>query len=649
MDQLLNLILTGLEFLYGRPWLALCALILMFAWAGVLIHLSHRRIDPYLKAARARGAALKSSLGESGDPVAERGSFAENYLQVSGALNEAQPGADGLVQAWREFHETIIDESASPIRNTTRPGSYFHRAAPRLTNLIFASNAFVAAGLILTFIGLVVALHTAAGNMGDVDRAKSALALLLTVASAKFLTSIGGIGSSLWLRFAEHRLTRKVNGETEAICALLERGLLYIPAQRLAVEQLDVLKEQREQLKFFNTDVAMQLSERIGVQFQQAIAPVTASLSQLNDNMSSMSQGLGQSAAKAIEEATGGELRALGHTLANLGERLDALSSSVGSSGEEAAQQIRAAGADFAKAASDIRDAFDRLATQVDGMGGQLAEQGEAAARVQTEALDRVLAGLEQAQNRSAEVMAEAVKTFQAAGAETAETMQREVSAALASGVAESQRTFQVALDESGEALRGTAGDLTRAVGDAAEQIERASAGFVRSGEGAARTADAMQDVANNARTTAESLGDAARGLSAASTPVARAAEAINEAVTQTARTVQAARAREAEAFEALNDLVDGIRETQTAAETAWRDYRARFEGVDKALEATAVKLGQTLGDSFDEFRRFAKELDSELGAAVSKLSNALTAIEDYAGSLDEFVDQERRTMSAAE
>lgn len=648
LDQILNAILKGLEVVYGRPWLALCALILMFVWAGVIIVQARRRTAPFLRSAADRVAALKSALGDASDAAIARKAFSENFLDVMGALEKTQPGSESLVVAWREFHESIIDENASPIRNAVRPSSYFNGAAPRFTGLIFASNAFVATGLILTFIGLVVALHTAAGNMGDVDKAKNALTLLLTIASAKFLTSIGGIGASLWLRFAEHGLSRRVGRDVQAICGLLERGMLYVSPQQLAAEQLEVLKEQRDQLKFFNTDVALQLSERIGVQFQQAIAPVTASLAQLNDNMTSMSEGLGQGAAKAVAEASGGELRALGQTLATLGERLDMLSATVGASGDDAARQIKAAGADFAAAATDIRAAFDKLAAQVDGIGGKLAEQGEIAAQAHDAALQRVLDGLERTQARSADVMTDAVKALQDAGAKAAETMQREVSEALASGVAESQRTFRTALDESGEALRGTASGLAGAIGDAATKIERAGADFTRSGENASLAAQAMGMVTSDAQAVARAIGDAATGFGSAAAPVTQASQSMGEAASRMARTTEVATEANVAVLTQLRELAEGIRETQTAAEMAWRDYRGRFEGVDKALAATTVKLGETLGDSFEEFRKFATKFDSEMAGAVSKLGNALTQIEEYAGALDEYVEDSRKVSVGA-
>ena len=650
MNNLLDGLLVPLEFVFGVPWIApLVIAPMMIGWAGYLWWVAEARTKPYLQAARARVQVLETAIGDDGDPITERQSFSARYADVSAALNAPAPKANAIVLAWREFHESIVDETESPIRNTTRPAVFFGRAAPRQALLLFWSNILVGLGLILTFLGLIVALHTASAGMGGADPAamQGSLRQLLVVAGAKFFTSVAGIGTSLMLRFAEHGLQKRTNAVNDALCSLLERGMLYVPPQRLAVEQLDVMREQRDQLKAFNTDFALQLSERMGVQFAQAIAPVTASLGTLNDNMTSMSQGLGQGAAKAIEEASGGELRALGATLSTLGERLDALSSSVGSSGEDAARQIRAAGADFAQAATDIRGAFDRLTGQVDGMGERFSTQGEAMAKVQSDTLERMLSGLEIAQTKSADAITEAVDRLQGAGLSAAETMQKEVSSAMSAGVTASQETFRVALEESGEGLRGVAAGLAKAVEDAATQIDRAGQGFARSGESAVRTAEAMEGVTGHAKTVAISIGDASKGFATAAAPVAQAVQAINDAAGRIVRSLEANQQMDVETVQSLQNLAKGIRETQEAAETAWTDYRARFENVDKALERTTVKLGETLEGTFGEFKRFAADTDRELASAVGKLSGALTSIEEYAESLNDYVEAKTKSEAA--
>ncbi|WP_298672524.1 anti-phage ZorAB system protein ZorA [uncultured Sphingomonas sp.] len=651
MDRILDVILWALGLVYRERWVApLVLLPIMFGIAGWIHLQAWRKTKPYLKAARARVDALKSALGGDSDPVVERAAFADAFGRVGGAMNAEGQGAHELVQAWREFQETIIDETSSPIRNTNRPNVFFQRAAPRQTTLTFASNIFVAAGLILTFLGLIVALNTAAGGMsgGDVQAAQLSLVGLLTVAGAKFFTSVAGLGASIWLRFAEHGLARRVRHETELLCQLLERGLLYVPPQRYAAEQLEVMKEQRDQLKFFNTDVAMQLSDRIGKQFEQAIAPVAHSLSTLNDNMVSVTQGIGAGAKEAIEKVSGDQLRGLSDTLATLSQRLDVVSQSVAGSSQDASNQIRLAGADFAKAATDIRDAFETLTGRVDNMGARLSEQGEAAQRAQEQSLAGMVAGIEAAQARTSEMVAGIVASLQHAGAEAATTMQREVGQALADGVAESQRTFRVAVEESAEGLKGTANDLTRAIGQAAETVERAGQGFSRSGDNAARAAVAMGEVADNGRSVAVSINDAAKGFSNAAAPVAGAAQAVNAAVDRLATTIETDRRADDAAIAEMRTLAETMRQTHAAADVAWREYRGRFEEVDRALAATTGKLAETLGDSFAEFRRFAQDTDRELASAVSRLSGTLTQVQEYAEALDEYVNEMRAPHAEA-
>lgn len=651
LEQFLDAFLSVLDFVYGERWVAPFVLLpIMFAAAFIVRQRAKKRVVPYLTAARERIDALQSVLGTDRDPDAERRAFAENYIEVSGAMGTEQEGAHNLVQAWREFQESMVDESASPVRNTNRPSAFFNRAAPKLTVLHFSSNIFVGVGLILTFLGLIVALNTAAQNMGeDITAAKLSLEHLLTVAGAKFFTSVAGLGASIWLRFTEYNLSKNIRRDTDLICELLERGLLYVSPQRLAVEQLDVLREQRDQLKFFNTDVALQLSDRIGAQFTQAIAPVAASLTELNDNMTSVTQGIGAGAREAIEKVSGEQLRGLSETLGELRGKLDAIGQTVGNSGADAANQIRLAGEDFSKAASDIREAFDRLAGQVDGMGTRITEQSDAAQAAQQKALADILAGIEHAQARSNTMLTTMLTTLQTAGSEAAGSIQQEVEKTLKSGVEASGETFRKAIEASSGELRDTTKNLSDAVGEAAQQVERASVGFSQSSEKAAQTAEAMRNVTDSARTVATSMSDAAQGFASAAGPVAEAARSVSQAAGRVADTVEADRAAAMAALTEMRSLADSIRSTQQSAETAWSDYRARFDGVDQALSKATEKLAETLGDSLTQFRKFAQETDREMAAAVSRLSNTLTQIEEYAESLDDFVEETRTIREAAE
>jgi len=144
-------------------------------------------------------------------------------------------------------------------------------------------------------------------------------------------------------------------------------------------------------------------------------------------------------------------------------------------------------------------------------------------------------------------------------------------------------------------------------------------------------------------------MSDAAQGFASAAGPVADAARSVGQAAGRVADTVEADRAAAMAALTEMRSLADSIRSTQQSAETAWSDYRARFEGVDQALSKATEKLAETLGDSLTQFRKFAQETDREMAAAVSRLSNTLTQIEEYAESLDDFVEETRTMREAAE
>lgn len=651
MNDLLDLILGLLDLVYGKRWVAPFVLLpMMFLAAGWVHWRAVRMVRPYLVAAKDRVEAIRSALGDDDDPSQERRSFAANYLQVSTAMNADGKGAHRLVLAWREFQESMVDEQADPVRNTNRPAAFFNRAAPRLTMLTFSSNIFVGAGLILTFLGLIVALNTAARNMGlDIDQAKASLEHLLTVAGAKFFTSVAGLGASIWLRFAEHGLSLKVRKETDLICELLERGLLYVSPQRLAVEQLDVLREQRDQLKMFNTDFALQLSERIGQQFTQAIQPVANSLTALNDNMTSVTQGIGAGAREAIEKVSGEQLQGLSSTLADLTAKLDNIGNAVEGSSGKAAEQIRNAGADFKTAADDIKGAFEALKGDVEGVGTRLKTDGEAASTKQNEALSKIISQFERTQADSAEIINNALAELKKAGTDAATSMQGQLGDALKDGVEASQQTFKVALEESGKSLQGAADKLITAVSDAAGQVERASAGFKQSSDRADNTASAMLTVTDNARTAAASLGEAATGFANVTGPVAQAAGTLSQAALRIAQTIEDDRAADTKALAEMQALAEGVRHTHAAAAQAWQDYRTRFESVDRSLADATSNLAETLGDSLTEYRKFAQETDRELAAAVSKLGITLTNIEEYAEALDEYVEEVRGMQEAAE
>ena len=90
-------------------------------------------------------------------------------------------------------------------------------------------------------------------------------------------------------------------------------------------------------------------------------------------------------------------------------------------------------------------------------------------------------------------------------------------------------------------------------------------------------------------------------------------------------------------------ELAATIRQAQAEAGNTFQSYQARFAQLDKELGDALQGFGQHMTGAFDEFRKFAVQFDAALGQAVSKLGASLGAIEDYAGSLDDFVEKQAR------
>lgn len=650
LNSLVDLLFGALTPIFETRWIAPLVLAPAMFGIAIAIWIRHaRRLSPHIAAAERRIIALQDALGSDPAPDAERASFAGNFDQVRAAM--AGEDSQRLRSAWREFEETIVDETESPIRNTARPAVFFARALPRPTKLAFWSNIFVATGLVLTFLGIVVALNKTAGSMtgSDVAATQGALHDLLAIASVKFMTSIAGVGCSIILRFAEDGIARRVERVSDELCDLIERGLLYIPAQLLAIRQLDELRRQSTQLEKFNTDLAIQIGEQMGAQFQTALAPLATSLTNLNDNIGGMSDRLGEGVGKAVEGAASGELRALGHTLNALREQLQALTGNVQGSGEEAARQIRAAGADFSQAAQDIREAFSRLSVNVDEMGGKLTSQSEAMNVKQRQAIDQALADFATAHHEASRGLRDGLAALQDAGVQAGAELQTRLGEAMSAAAGGAEGAIKRAIDQTSAGLSAAGQDLAKGVSQAAAQMAAIARAIEAAEKGTAANADHLQRTAENARTIAGTLLQAADGFGNAAAPVAESSRALREAADRIEASSQRSEKVVGSTLQQISSLAANVAETQSAATGAWADYRQRFAEVDRELGQTISRMADALASSMAEFRNFATTIDSELGKAVNRLAPAADVMRDSAENIAEFAEVLRTQSRAAE
>ncbi|BCW87128.1 hypothetical protein sos41_02540 [Alphaproteobacteria bacterium SO-S41] len=596
---------------------------------------------------RARIKLIERVLRGSGDRDGERRAFSAAFGEISLAMRK-HTRFTNTVRAWDEFSECIVDETESPIRNTARPSAFFSKTLQAPKGLTFWSNMFVGIGLLLTFLGIVVALRETGQklqNTSDVAATQEALSNLIKITAFKFTTSIAGVLGSLILRIFERYIAKRHERCIHHLCDLIERGMLYVSQQSIAVMQLEEVREQSTQLKKFNTDLALSIGESVGQQFQTAVQPIASALvsiqGQIADvqtqSLTALKDGLGAT----IEGAASGELRALGQTLETLRGDLEGLSGGLQSGGAEAARQIEAAGETFAHAATDIRGAFAELAGHVEGLGSKLAAETEEASRRSAGKLDELLSAFDSAAGRSAAASEDAVRALTEAGAGAASAMQAALGATIARAGDEAEASLRTAAAHFGDTFEEQRKAFSAALGDAAAQLEKLRNGLSEIERALGGHSQSLTVAAEGTRTAATAIGSAASGMVSASQPVLQLVQSLVRAAEAVGKGADSFAQSSAGALRQTEALAQELTRNQTTLSTAWAAHKDRFESVDKDLARAVEQISGAIERNGRDVAGFVGAMDKEMQKVVDRLAEQLVPLSDYAEALEAYVKSE--------
>ncbi len=183
--------------LINVPAFVYCAALLIFL-AGVAACAVYQFVSvrPYLAELR----NIRSAVGDLPQPRLLSASTADAWIDARHRLGALLQSHGMFVAAWSAFQAESLRGRGVPSRpffsfvaaepsDGAEPGG-FMRSLPAY---------FTSVGLILTFIGLVVALYFASKGFrtGDMTEARAAIVQLLNAASFKFLTSVSALISAL--------------------------------------------------------------------------------------------------------------------------------------------------------------------------------------------------------------------------------------------------------------------------------------------------------------------------------------------------------------------------------------------------------------------------------------------------------------------
>lgn len=190
----------------------------------------------YFGRSRRQICALRS-LDRKIRSYSDKMAFAEGFMEFTHSLkiNARQHGPEKAVhQAFEEYSETIvIDDQDGPaqLRNSIRPASFLNVEdlgfGPSFFRIL--PNTLVSVGLLLTFLGLVAALHQFSQSMtaeaGGMDKAMQSF---MQIASAKFIMSLAGLACSILFTFLLRVRQNMLDAALRRLCHGIERHLVFV-------------------------------------------------------------------------------------------------------------------------------------------------------------------------------------------------------------------------------------------------------------------------------------------------------------------------------------------------------------------------------------------------------------------------------------
>lgn len=543
--------------------------------------------------------------------------------------------------AWREFDETLLKgevDKGGPIGNTVRPQSFINYGLvrERLMGLKMIGSIpgyFVGVGLLLTFTGIVLALHkaseatTASLISNDTPAMMNAMTDLLGVASFKFATSIAGLGVSIILALLFKVVVIGLEASFAQFCERVEAQLRYTAPQSIAAEMNETSKEQSAQLKEINSErffsrMGEQFAPQVAGALESAIAPMTQSIDDAMKAMSSQSQsGVGEMVEKfsnSVQGSAGTELKQLGETLAKMHTTLETTQKGLHGTGEEFATRM-------SEAANALRETFDRANTKLD------SDLGSAASGASVKVEDAMGRVMERLEGQVGTLMA----GLAAFGASNTANLDQ-----TASKVAEAQHAAVASIaSASSEAAKALETGLAEALARVAAEIERFAVAM-RSGEAAlAQQATAIEAATDQTRQVASSFTQTASDVRTASGPLLQSGDRIAKASEQMGVSIE----RAASSLETGNVATSALAASLTGQlgdlRDIWESYKTHFDRVDESLGRAVTQLGEASDGQLQTIKRYAMEMNTDLATVMNSFKPLLENLEQNADSIAESVE----------
>jgi hypothetical protein len=522
-----------------------------------------------------------------------------------------------LKHLWHEFRESFVYPRARPgegawIRNSIEPSAHFNTPAviePHVSVRAFGAvpNYLTGLGILGTFIGLSAGIYLAQIQLGQLAETQNlqlmqqGLQQLLAGASLAFLTSIFGLFASMGFLLFERTAFGRVNRTVRMWNDALDVRLELVTPEKLAADELFELREQTEQLKLFNTELAVSigtaLEEKVAGQLLPKFDELIGAVQEVKAERQSANEEFLQTLVDGFQQkmtgAAGQEMEALSDTLASLNrgllgstelmaQRTAAMEDSLASIKDEIEGSLqrsssalqRALEESLGKVSGEVSNLTQLVGQSLEESGARAADVvGQAVDRLASETTGRVTSMLQRLERASSEMS----DRLEVVGKQVEERSKQSMEAATAQA-AEGRRVVESI---------GLAQDKMT---DLVEELSGMQQGFHRLLPGLRSSAEGFQAAASETRASVSAI----------------------EAASVTARNAAAS-----------------IDSSQTALAEAWNAYQERFEGIDVALQRVFDQIDGGLERYTTRVSEFNDEFDAHMSQAVKSLGGVVSEMSD--------------------
>ncbi len=598
-----------------------------------------------------------------------------DFEAVSAQIDKSFGGRAGkaLSTAWSEYSETIINHNGIA-RNSVRPSYFFN-----VDDLAFGPgffrilpNLFVTIGLFFTFLGLIAALNTMTGKAIDND----AISGLLSVASAKFIMSLTGLLCSIVFTVALRIGNGRIEAAVHGLSCLIEDKLSFVSQEEVAVQQLKIAEEQRDNMR----TVGMELVSELTAQLKDGIsAPIVESI---NDKMDEIVTRLQEGLPKALAEEIAGKLdgiskdigragsdgltdvveglsntltenvtgalqdsgRHLSEAAAKIGElanRLDDSSGKMGSGMESAVQQMVSAVNDLSvSAASSTESTNEALSQGAEKLLGSMNETLEKISENTKQGSSAMLSAANEMKS-AAEQFGLELKTATQSGAETAETTINEASAEAASKIQAAGARVTELVEEGRDEVLAPLNDMVNSLKTMTDELGNGAQKMQHMSESVDRGAGAVSKASESFKTASDGLLSAAVPIEISTSKIETATANLDRNVSTTAQAVLSAAKQTAESasetMDRARDVLDGkrrgIEDALHGVQAVVREMTGqgnRLDDIDEKLGRAFEAYNQKVEEALGSIKTYVSDVQGKFGEGIDQLQAVVDQAEDF-------------------